>query len=206
MVCRPSAPVEVSAAERARETEESLRCVRSPSSSRWSPSSRSPRAVPPPRAVRQRRSRRNLGPDGRTSERCRCQSGPDRDVHLHHARDLGLVPRRMGAEGRDRAVARRRHRPAGNPLGDVIEDGSSGDTAFLALASQPRAGRSLDEVVAGYGPFTECGSPEPVVVDGAPGVVGPDCPMALVAKGDRVFLIWLYRIDDPDWFQRSWPR
>ena len=53
------------------------------------------------------------------------------------------------------------------PFGDVIEDGSAGDTAFLALASQPLAGRSLDEVVAGYGPFTECGSPERVVVDGA---------------------------------------
>ena len=89
----------------------------------------------------------------------------------------------------------------GSPFGDVIEDGSTGDTAFLALASQPLAGRSLDEVVAGYGPFTECGSPEPVVVDGAPGIMGSDCPMALVAKGDRVFLIWLYRIDDPEWFQ-----
>ena len=88
-----------------------------------------------------------------------------------------------------------------SPFGDVIEDGSTGDTAFLAVASQPLAGRSLDEVVAGYGPFTECGSPEPIVVDGAPGIMGSDCPMALVAKGDRVFLIWLYRIDDPDWFE-----
>ena len=61
-----------------------------------------------------------------------------------------------------------------SPFGDVIEDGSTGDTAFLALASQPLAGRSLDELVAGYGPFTECGSPEPVVVDGAQGVVGPN--------------------------------
>ena len=25
--------------------------------------------------------------------------------------------------------------------------------------------------------------------------------MALVTAGDRVFLIWLYRIDDPEWFQ-----
>ena len=88
------------------------------------------------------------------------------------------------------------------PFGDVIEDGSAGDTAFLALASQPLAGRSLDEVVAGYGPFTECGSPEPVVVDGAQGVVGSECPMALVTAEDRVFLIWLYRIDDPEWFKQ----
>ena len=51
------------------------------------------------------------------------------------------------------------------------------------------------------GAFTECGPAEPVVVDGASGVVGPDCPMALVSAGDRVFLIWLYRIDDPDWFR-----
>ena len=89
-----------------------------------------------------------------------------------------------------------------SPFGDVIEDGSSGDTAFLAVGSQPLAGMPLDEWVADYGPFTECGSPEPVVVDGAPGVVGSDCPMALVAKGDRVFLSWLYRIDDPDWFAK----
>ena len=87
------------------------------------------------------------------------------------------------------------------PFGDVIEDGSTSDTAFLALASQPLAGRSLDEVVADYGPFTECGSPEPIVVDGAPGILGAECPMALVSAGDRVFLIWLYRINDPDWFQ-----
>ena len=78
----------------------------------------------------------------------------------------------------------------GSTFGDVIEDGSTGDTAFLALASQPLAGRSLDEVAAGAdGPFTECGSPEPPVVDGAPGIMGSDCPMALVAEGDRVFLI-----------------
>ena len=38
-------------------------------------------------------------------------------------------------------------------------------------------------------------------VDGAPGVVGTDCPMALVTAQDRVFLIRLYRIDDPDWFE-----
>jgi hypothetical protein len=88
-----------------------------------------------------------------------------------------------------------------SPFGDVIEDGSTGDTAFLAVASQPLAGRPLDEWVADYGPFTECGAPEPVVVDGAPGVVGTECPMALVTAGDRVFLIWLYRIDDPEWFQ-----
>ena len=88
-----------------------------------------------------------------------------------------------------------------SPFGDVIEDGSSGDTAFLAVASQALAGRSLDEFVAGYGPFTECGAPEPIVVDGAPGIVGTECPMALVSAGDRVFLIWLYRIDDRDWFQ-----
>ena len=88
-----------------------------------------------------------------------------------------------------------------SPFGDVIEDGSSGDTAFLAVASKPLAGMPLERFVAGYGPFTECGSPEPIVVDGAPGIMGSECPMALVAKGDRVFLIWLYRIDDPEWFQ-----
>jgi hypothetical protein len=86
-------------------------------------------------------------------------------------------------------------------FGDVIEDGSSGDTAFLAVASKPLAGLPLERFVAGYGPFTECGSPEPIVVDGAPGIVGTECPMALVTAGDRVFLIWLYRIDDPEWFQ-----
>ena len=87
------------------------------------------------------------------------------------------------------------------PFGDVIEDGSAGDTAFIALASQPLAGKPLNEWVADYEPFTECGPAEPVVVDGAHGVVGHNCQMALVSEGDRVFLIWLYRIDDPNWFQ-----
>ena len=89
----------------------------------------------------------------------------------------------------------------GSSFGDVIEDGSVSDTAFLALASQPLAGRSFDQWVAEYPVFKECGPAEPVVVDGAPGVVGTNCPMALVAAGDRGYLIWLYRIDDPDWFQ-----
>ena len=86
-------------------------------------------------------------------------------------------------------------------FGDVIEDGSTSDTAFLALASQPLAGRSFDQWVAGYPTFQECGHAEPVVVDGARGVVGPDCLMALVTTQDRGYLIWLYRIDDPDWFE-----
>ena len=89
-----------------------------------------------------------------------------------------------------------------SPFGDVIEDGSTGDTAFLALASQPLAGRSLDEV---------CGRLR--AVHGmrlartgrrrrrSRASSGSECPMALVSAGDRVFLIWLYRIDDPDWFQ-----
>jgi len=83
---------------------------------------------------------------------------------------------------------------------DVIEDGSVSDTAFLALASQPLGGKSFDQWAADYLPFEECGQAEPVV-DGAQGVMGPDCPMALVAAADRGYLIWLYRIDDPYWFQ-----
>ena len=88
------------------------------------------------------------------------------------------------------------------PFGDVIEDGSTSDTAFLALASQPLGGRSFDQWVADYPAFKECGVAEPVVVDGAQGVVGPECPMALVAMEDRGYLIWLYRIDDPEWFDQ----
>jgi len=87
------------------------------------------------------------------------------------------------------------------PFGDVIEDGSTSDTAFLALASQPLAGRSFDQWVAGYPAFKECGPAEPVEIDGAHGVLGPNCPMALAAVQDRGYLIWLYRIDDPDWFR-----
>ena len=148
-------------------------------------------------------ARRNVGSDGRTSQRRRCgQPCPDRDIHSNlHGISVSYperwVPKAATEPWPEGGIVQQQ-----TPFGDVIEDGSTGDTAFLALASQPLAGRSLDEVVAGYGPFTECGSPEPVVVDGAQGVVGSECPMALVTAEDRVFLIWLYRIDDPEWFKQ----
>jgi hypothetical protein len=107
----------------------------------------------------------------------------------------------MGAESRHRAVAGRRDRPAETPFGDIIEDGSMSDTAFLALASQPLGGRSFDQWVADDPAFAEWGPAEPVVVDGAQGVVGSGCSLALVAADDRGYLIWLYRIDDHDWSQ-----
>jgi hypothetical protein len=86
-------------------------------------------------------------------------------------------------------------------FGDIIEDGSSGDTAFIALASQPVAGDTFDRWAADYLALEGCGPSEPITVDGALGIIGSSCPMALVSVADRGYLIWLYRIDDIGWFR-----
>jgi hypothetical protein len=72
--------------------------------------------------------------------------------------------------------------------------------------SSPRqgaiAGKTLDRWATDYLAQLTCSPREPVTVDGASGVLS-DCqegPHALVSVGGRGYLIWLYRVDDPDWF------
>lgn len=97
-----------------------------------------------------------------------------------------------------------------SPFGDVIEDGSPSDTAFLAMASQPLDGRAFGEWAAIYLNLYDCASTEPITIDGVVGVIGvaggagqagAGCPVALVSSGDRGYLFWLYRISDVPWFR-----
>lgn len=78
------------------------------------------------------------------------------------------------------------------------------DSPFLALASQPLAGRDPDVWTATAADFVAdpdfCGTAEPVTVDGAEGRLYRGCLAALVTVADRGYLIWLYRIDDLDRF------
>lgn len=84
---------------------------------------------------------------------------------------------------------------------DVIYEKES-DSPFIAVASQPLAGKTLDRWATDYLAQLTCVPTEPVTVDGASGVLAAceDGPHALVSVADRGYLIWLYRIDDPAWF------
>jgi hypothetical protein len=78
------------------------------------------------------------------------------------------------------------------------------DSPFIAVASQPLAGKTVDRWATDYLALLACGTTtEPVTVDGATGVLAvcEDGQHAFVSAADRGYLIWLYRVDDPDWFQ-----
>lgn len=88
------------------------------------------------------------------------------------------------------------------PYADIIYEKES-DSPFLAVASQPLNGKTLDAWATDYLALLACqATTEPVTVDGATGVFVEceDGPYALVSAGGRGYLIWLYRIDDPSWF------
>jgi hypothetical protein len=94
----------------------------------------------------------------------------------------------------------------GSPFADVIYEKEQ-DSPFIAVASQPLGGKTADQWRTDYLALTgaSCAAPEPVTVDGASGVLD-DCefgPQALVSVGGRGYLIWLYRIDDFDWFKEN---
>jgi hypothetical protein len=75
------------------------------------------------------------------------------------------------------------------PLGDLIEDPAR-ENLFLKLASQPLGGTAFDQwaatVLAGRG----CtGAASSIVIGGANGLVNGSCYTAVVASGDRGYLI-----------------
>lgn len=86
-------------------------------------------------------------------------------------------------------------------FGDIIAD-SADENRFLAVASQPLGDEAFDSWAARYLAIENCDPAEPVNVDGAPGITGTSCPLALVEAGGRGYLMWLYGIDDPDWFRQ----
>jgi len=85
-----------------------------------------------------------------------------------------------------------------DPVGDFIYDPRLTDHLFLGLASQPLAGRSPDTWAADLLALEGCPSSDPLVVDGADGILAADCGVALVSHEDRGYMIWLYvSTDDP---------
>jgi hypothetical protein len=81
---------------------------------------------------------------------------------------------------------------------DVLYDPARTDHLFLHAGSQPLAGRSLETWAANVLAVEDCGTTEPVTVDGHAGVIGP-CGMAAVSAGDRGYVIRLYvSSDDPE--------
>ena len=89
----------------------------------------------------------------------------------------------------------------GVPFADTIYE-KEVDSPFIALASQSLAGKTGDQWAADYVASMDCGPTEPITVDGAPGVLAPQCGEALVWVGERGYLIWLYRVNDPAWFDQ----
>jgi hypothetical protein len=84
---------------------------------------------------------------------------------------------------------------------DIIADGAD-ENRFLALASQPRGDEAFDSWAARYLGIEDCDPAEPVTVGGARGISGISCPLALVEAGGRGYLIWLYGLDDLEWFKK----
>ena len=82
-----------------------------------------------------------------------------------------------------------------DPTGDFLYDPArDGGHLFLMLASQPLS-TSFDEWTAA-GLTGECTSSEPIVVDGAEGVLAIGCSLAYVPRGGRVYLVRLYTSND----------
>jgi hypothetical protein len=88
-----------------------------------------------------------------------------------------------------------------SPFADVIYQRET-DSPFIAIASQSLAGTNASRWATDH----RCGPTdvptEPVTVDGVAGRLSGcgDGPFALVTTGNRGYFIWLYRVDDPDWF------
>jgi hypothetical protein len=84
-------------------------------------------------------------------------------------------------------------------FGDIIADGAD-ENRFLALASRQLGDEVFDSWATRYLGIEDCDPAEAITVDGAPGITGTSCPLALVEAGGRGYLIWLYGIDDLEWF------
>ncbi len=91
------------------------------------------------------------------------------------------------------------------PFVDTIEITPS-NNPFIALVSHAPGGDDwIADLLAGA-PRTErpCPDREPIVIDGYPGVLAPDCfdgTVAFVTVQDRGYFIWLYGADDMAWFR-----
>lgn len=84
-------------------------------------------------------------------------------------------------------------------LADLMYDPARTDHLFLQAGSQPLDGRAFESWSGPLLAQEGCATSERVTVDGAEGLLGKDCAMALVASGDRGYAIRLYVSgDDPE--------
>jgi hypothetical protein len=86
----------------------------------------------------------------------------------------------------------------GDPNADFLSDPILTDHLFMALASQPIGGSTPEEWMAVQMASDDgCPTTEPVVVDGASGLIGADdCDLAVVTSAGRGYWIQLLKSDD----------
>ena len=93
------------------------------------------------------------------------------------------------------------------PTGDVMH-GSLGSNLFIALASQPLAGKTGDQWSADILAANDCVPTEPVTIDGASGLVGVECNIAAVVLDGRAYVVVFYTSGDEGWldevYDRAW--
>ena len=85
----------------------------------------------------------------------------------------------------------------GDPHADFLYDPTLTDHLFLTIASQPIGDSTPEEWVAEQLASDEgCAATEPIAVDGAAGLIGVDCDVAVVTTAGRGYMILLHTSDD----------
>ena len=77
----------------------------------------------------------------------------------------------------------------GEPHADFLYDPTLTDHLFLTIASQPIGDSTPEDWVAEQMASDEgCAATEPIAVDGATGLIGVDCTVAVVTTADRGYM------------------
>jgi hypothetical protein len=84
----------------------------------------------------------------------------------------------------------------GNPAVDTVSDVELRDHLFVGAGSQLLNGTTLVDWQTGFLTAEECGATDPIVVDGANGVIGRNCDIALVEAGGRGYIFGLWSSGD----------
>jgi hypothetical protein len=84
-----------------------------------------------------------------------------------------------------------------DPYADLMYDAATEGDLFLVLGSRPIGDSTPDEWVAKTVADDEgCSATEPIAVDGATGLIGPDCNIVWVTTAGRGYRIRLYASND----------
>ena len=92
--------------------------------------------------------------------------------------------------------------------GDVVYDPTLEDHLFVALSSQPLAGKEGGRWASDTLAEEDCVPSSPVTIDGATGLIGVGCDAAAVSLDGRGYLVVLYTSGDEAWladvYNRAW--